>query len=48
MHIAWTVILLHTRELMQPLYQWQASFDPLVRKFEQAKSNLLEKQNFAR
>ena len=26
-HIAWTAILLHTRELMQPLYQWQASFE---------------------
>ncbi len=33
-HIAWTAILLHTRELMQPLYQWQASFDPLLRKYE--------------
>ena len=36
-HIAWTVILLHTRELQQPLYQWQASFDPLTRKYEQSK-----------
>ena len=46
MHIAWTAILLHTRELMQPLYQWQASFDPLVRKFEQAKSKPLGKAEF--
>lgn len=36
-HIAWTMILLHTRELQQPLYQWQASFDPLTRKYEQSK-----------
>ena len=45
-HIAWTAILLHTRELMQPLYQWQASFDPLVRKYEQAKSKPLGKPEF--
>ena len=45
-HIAWTAILLHTRELMQPLYQWQASFDPLVRKYEQAKSKPLGKTEF--
>ena len=38
-HIAWTMILLHTRELQQPLYQWQASFDPLTRKYEQFKGN---------
>ena len=38
-HIAWTVILLHTRELQQPLYQWQASFDPLTRKYEQSKGS---------
>jgi hypothetical protein len=38
-HIAWTVILLHTRELQQPLYQWQASFDPLMRKYEQSKGS---------
>ncbi len=31
---------------MQPLYQWQASFDPLVRKFEQAKSKPLGKAEF--
>ena len=46
MHIAWTAILLHTRDLMQPLYQWQASFDPLVRKYEQAKSKPLGKAEF--
>ena len=42
-HIAWTAILLHTRELLQPLYQWQASFDPLLRKYEQAKTKTLTK-----
>ena len=36
-HIAWTVILLHTRSIGQPIYQWQASFDPLLRKYEQAR-----------
>ena len=46
MHIAWTAILLHTRDLMQPVYQWQASFDPLVRKYEQAKSKSLGKTEF--
>jgi hypothetical protein len=40
-HIAWTAILLHTRDLMMPLYQWQASFDPLIRKYEQAKGKEL-------
>ena len=40
-HIAWTAILLHTRDLMVPLYQWQASFDPLIRKYEQAKGKEL-------
>jgi hypothetical protein len=40
-HIAWTMILLHTRELQQPLYQWQASFDPLTRKYEQSKGTVL-------
>ena len=40
-HIAWTMILLHTRELQQPLYQWQASFDPLTRKYEQSKGTSL-------
>jgi hypothetical protein len=28
---------------MQPLYQWQASFDPLLRKYEQAKAKTLTK-----
>ncbi len=36
-HIAWTTILLHTRGIGQPIYQWQASFDPLLRKYEQAR-----------
>ncbi len=43
MHISWTAILLHTRDLLQPLYQWQASFDPLTRKYEQAKSKAMSK-----
>ncbi len=30
-HIAWTKILLHTRIIGQAIYQWQASFDPLIR-----------------
>jgi hypothetical protein len=42
-HISWTAILLHTRELLQPLYQWQASFDPLTRKYEQSKTKDLNK-----
>jgi hypothetical protein len=42
-HISWTAILLHTRDLLQPLYQWQASFDPLTRKYEQAKTKDLTK-----
>jgi predicted restriction endonuclease len=45
-HIAWTAILLHTRELLQPLYQWQASFDPLTRKYEQSKTKGLNKGEF--
>jgi hypothetical protein len=36
-HIAWTTILLHTRGIGQPIYQWQASFDPLLKKYEQAR-----------
>jgi hypothetical protein len=36
-HIAWTKVLLHTREIVQAIYQWQASIDSLVRKFEQAR-----------
>ena len=45
-HISWTTILLHTRELLQPLYQWQASFDPLTRKYEQAKTKDLTKTEY--
>ncbi len=45
-HISWTVILLHTRELLQSLYQWQASFDPLTRKYEQSKGKDLNKTEY--
>jgi hypothetical protein len=45
-HISWTAILLHTRELLQPLYQWQASFDPLTRKYEQSKTKDLNKMEY--
>jgi hypothetical protein len=45
-HISWTAILLHTRELLQPLYQWQASFDPLTRKYEQTKTKDLTKTEY--
>jgi hypothetical protein len=45
-HISWTAILLHTRDLLQPLYQWQASFDPLTRKYEQAKSKAMNKAEY--
>ena len=45
-HIAWTAILLHTREVLLPLYQWQTSFDPLTRKYEQAKGKSLSKTEF--
>jgi hypothetical protein len=45
-HIAWTAILLHTREVLLPLYQWQTSFDPLTRKYEQAKGKSLNKTEF--
>ena len=41
-HIAWTVILLHTRVIGQPIYQWQASFDPLIRKYEQARGKKMK------
>jgi hypothetical protein len=44
-HIAWTKILLHTREIGQVIYQWQASFDPLIRKFEQARSKKMRKKH---
>ena len=42
-HIAWSNILLHTRIIGQPIYQWQASFDPLIRKLEQARSKKMRK-----
>ncbi len=45
-HISWTAILLHTRDLLQLLYQWQASFDPLTRKYEQAKSKAMNKAEY--
>jgi hypothetical protein len=41
-HIAWTTILLHTRGIGQPIYQWQASFDPLLRKYEQARGKKMK------
>ncbi len=46
MHIVWTAILIRTREVLQPLYQWQTSFDPLTRKFEQAKGTPMNKAEF--
>jgi hypothetical protein len=45
-HIAWTAILLHTRDVLLPLYQWQTSFDPLTRKYEQAKGKTLSRPEF--
>ena len=42
-HIAWSNILLHTRIIGQAIYQWQASFDPLIRNFEQARSKKMRK-----
>jgi hypothetical protein len=44
-HIAWTKILLHTRLIGQAIYQWQASFDPLIRKFEQARSKKMRRKH---
>ena len=44
-HIAWTVILLHTRSIGQPIYQWQASFDPLLRKYEQARGKKMKNKS---
>ena len=44
-HIAWTKMLLHTRDINQGIYQWQASFDPLVRRFEQARSKKLKRSH---
>ncbi len=45
-HIAWTKILLHTKTIGQAIYQWQASFDPLIRKFEQARSKKMRIKHF--
>ncbi len=45
-HIAWTQILLHTRLIGQAIYQWQASFEPLIRKFEQARSKKMRQKHF--
>ena len=44
-HIAWTKMLLHTRDIGQGIYQWQASFDPLVRRFEQARTRKLKRSH---
>ncbi len=44
-HIAWTKILLHTREIEQAIYQWQASFDPLIRTFEQDRTKKMRKMH---
>ncbi len=44
-HIAWTKILLHTREIGQAIYQWQASFDPLIRAFEQARTKKMRRMH---
>ena len=35
-HVAWTVILLHTRKPAVPIYEWLVSFGPLVRSYLQA------------
>jgi hypothetical protein len=37
--------LLHTRDTEQAIYQRQASFDPLIRKFEQARSKKMLKKH---
>jgi hypothetical protein len=44
-HIAWTKILLHTRDIGHAIYQWQASFDPLIRAFEQARTKKMRKMH---
>ena len=44
-HIAWTKILLHTHEIGQAIYQWQASFDPLIRAFEQARTKKMRRMH---
>ena len=46
-HIAWTKILLHTREIGQAIYQWQASFDPLIRRYEQARGKKMPGKHLA-
>ncbi len=38
--------MLHTQDLLRPLYQWQASFDPLTRKYEQAKSKAMNQAEY--
>jgi hypothetical protein len=45
-HIARTKILLHTRSIVQAIYQWQASFDPLIKKFKQAQSKKMRNKHF--
>jgi hypothetical protein len=47
-HIAWTTILLHTRGIGQPIYQWQASFDPLLRKYEQARGKKMKAKSMVK
>jgi hypothetical protein len=37
--------LLHTKDIGQAIYQWQASFDPLIRKFEQTRSKKMMKKH---
>jgi hypothetical protein len=44
-HIAWTKILLHTRDIGQAIYQWQASLGPLIRTFEQARTKKMYKMH---
>ncbi len=36
-------MLLHTRDIGQGIYQWQASFDPLMRRSEQARSKKIKR-----
>jgi hypothetical protein len=38
-------VLLHTRDIGQGINQWQVSFDPLVRKYEQARGKKLSKKH---
>jgi hypothetical protein len=37
--------LLHTREIGQAIYQWQASFDPLIKAFEQARTKKMRRMH---